>query len=346
MTPHFISISAAAFQTELLPGPSLSARQMKKLYNFTERNSSRAGKEYNLCPHIVSSSYVYTRLDMTQVHFQCRELNAVAKLANADSTFKQVHSPGKTNADHRPALALYPTHPQAVVAYTFSDEDAPKPTSTTAHKKHYARCEYQWMIAAVEIKKHDVECGFGFHPGEPLLPMEKDAVKLRSQFTTCAAEIMLRQHRTHVYMFYISGWHARAFRWDHNGAIVSHPIDLRTNCKQLLNLIYRLALANPEIQGFDTTVCLASQVEIEKLRLFTPSNTYLEEYKNMILDNRTEYPIFKVPISSYFTLRSLIARSLRSNVMRSSYLVIVEGHAPHGESGSSLASMLLAAMHR
>lgn len=233
--------------------------------------------------------------------------NAVIKLSKTNFVFKDIANwPESGNTDHRPDLALYPTHSQAAKAYKLIEEKTDKSKSSAARKEHIARCAYAWMVTAIEVKKYGADSGFGFEPGEVLLCDGKDAIKARSQFATYAAEIMLRQHRTHVYMFYISGWRARAFRWDRNGAIVSHPIDLKTNCKQLLNLIYRLALADPEIQGFDTTVSHASRLEIEKLRSFTPTNTYLEGYKSLMLDNLIEYPMFKVPICSCSTFCSLI----------------------------------------
>lgn len=150
---------------------------------------------------------------------------------------------------------------------------------------------------------------------------------------------MLRQHRTHVYMFYISGWWARVFRWDRNGALVTHPIDLRTNSKQFLNLIYRLVLAHPRIQGFDNTVSLASNMEIEKFRLHEPNNMYLEEYKKTVLASVLEHPIYKV-CSFPILNSSVLTQPRRWSVTKSCSLMIIGGCVHRDGSGSSSVNML------
>ena len=95
-------------------------------------------------------------------------------------------------------------------------------------------------------------------------------------------------------MFYIAGWYARVFRWDRNGAIVSRPIDMNTDLKTLLNLMYRIIVADPKNQGYDTTATLATEADIAKLRSYKTTNVYLKQYKRLMLDNMHEYPIFKV----------------------------------------------------
>lgn len=163
------------------------------------------------------------------------------------------------------------------------------------------------MITAVEVKKQGVESGFGFKPGEPLLSDTQDSAKARSQFATYAAEIMLRQHRTHLYMFYICGWYARVFRWDRSGAVVSQPIDMKTNPRELLNLIYRLAMSDRQAQGFDMTATLASEDDQTKLEQYAPPNRYLKEYKALALDNVDDHPLYvvRVPFRVFSVLRLL-----------------------------------------
>lgn len=241
------------------------------------------------------------------------------------------------DTDHRPDLALYPTHSQAVAAYKPTEQQSDKSKESTCRRDYMARCAYQWMVAAIKVNKEDAESGFGFEPGEPLLRGGEKAIEARAQFAAYAAEIMLRQHRTHLYMFYISGWWARAFRWDRNGALVTHPIDLRTNSKQLFNLIYRLILADSGIQGFDNTASLASDTEIEKLRLYEPNNTYLQEYKDIMLTNVLEHPIYKVCVS-LILCSTLLQPPRRSNVTKFSDLMNTGGHGRRGGRDSSSAN--------
>lgn len=280
----------------------------------------------------------------TEIH-QCKALNAVLNLAGGEFTFKDVaHWAESGDIDHRPDLAMYPTHPQAAAAYTLDAKAKSRSKATKSRKPHIARCAYQWMLAAIEVKPAGKECGFGFKPGEPLLRAGDDAVTARAQFSTYAAEIMLRQHRTHLFMFYIAGSYARIFRWDRNGAVVSHPIDLATDFKQLLNSVYRLARADETLQGFDTTASLATADEIEELRRYNPTNKYLQEYKSLMLNNMFQHPIFKV----YLLCDDLrpqyrIHAPNRSSATRSSNPTGKEDLAPHDARGFSSANRCQAA---
>lgn len=293
MYSRYHQVPVSTFQTELLPGPNLSARQLKGLGDFSDYNVT--GKEHDLYPLLVSYRVAPSYSVLLNAEcVQCRKFNAVVKSTSAKVVFKDIaHWSETADTDHRPDLTLYPTHPQAVAAYELTDETLSRSEAAEARKEHIARCAYAWMITAFEVKKHGAEPGFGFKPGEPLLRTTDKAVSARSQFATYAAEIMLRQHRTHVFTFYLSGWWARIFRWDRNGAIASHPIDLQTNGKQLLNLVYRLVAVNPSTQGFDITAERASEHDIERLQKYAPTNHYLKEYQDMMLSNAHEYPIFK-----------------------------------------------------
>lgn len=217
------------------------------------------------------------------------------KVAGVKAVFKDVaHWIESGDIDHRPDIVLYPTKPQAAKSYQLTKGEVSKSKAAESRKPYIAQCAYAWMVTAIEVKKQGAETGFGFKPGEPLLREGEDAVDARSQFATYAAEIMLRQHRTHLYMFYIAGWSVRVFRWDRNGAVISQPIDLRTHSKVVLNLIYRLVMGDASSQGFDTSATLAGNADIEKLRAYNPRNVYLRQYKDVILDEMRNYPIFTV----------------------------------------------------
>ena len=181
-----------------------------------------------------------------------------------------------------------------MAAYNLGGDAVVKTRVSVAHKPNTARCAYQWMVTAVEVKKEGDETGFGFGPEEPLLRTAETSHTVRSQFAAYAAEIMLRQHRTHLFMILVAGWHARIFRWDRNGVLVSNPINLKTDAKLLFNFIYRLVRADKVVQGFDPTVALATEAEVDLLRSYTSQNKYLKEYKALMLKNMKEYPIYKV----------------------------------------------------
>ena len=213
--------------------------------------------------------------------------------------FKDVsHGLERGDADHWPDIALYPTHARAEDAYRLSKDYSSLKSLAECRGPHLARCAYPWMITAIEVKTESIESGFGFTPDEPLLLKLEGSEDARSKFATYAAEIMLRQHRTHLYMFYIAGSYARMFRWDRNGAIVSYPIDLTeySELKVLLNLMYRLIVATPENQGYDTTATLATKDDVAKLLSYETENVYLQQYHRLMVDNMGQYPIFKVRV--------------------------------------------------
>lgn len=218
------------------------------------------------------------------------------KLTNVDAVFKDIgHWEESSNSDHPPDIVLYSTNSRAAAAaYRLNKEAFSTSQPSKARKPHVARCAYPWMITAIKVEKQGAETGFGFEPGEPLLFEGREAAEARSYFAAQAADIMLRQHRTHLYTFYVVGWWARVFYWDRVGTIVSDPIDLRTDSRLVLNLIYRLVLSDESTQGFDTTATLASEADISRLRAYNTDNTYLAQHKSTILDSADEYPIFKV----------------------------------------------------
>ena len=58
-----------------------------------------------------------------------------------------------TDIDHRPDLAMYPTHAKAAAAYTLTGKSLKKSQLKTAARiPHIARCAYQWMVTAIEVK--------------------------------------------------------------------------------------------------------------------------------------------------------------------------------------------------
>ena len=240
----------------------------------------------------------------------------MAKLAGGDYVFKDVANwLEDAQVDHRPDLALYPTHAEATSMYKLEDDVFKRSTASSLRKPYIARCAYPWMVAAIEVKKEGAETGFGFKSNEPLLRATEDAYKIRSQFATYAAELMLREQRTHVFTVFIAGWCARIFRWDRNGTLVSHPIDLRTESKHLFNFFYRLIRSNGSVQGFDPTATLASDAEIDLLRRYMPCNQYLSRYKDMILDNGDNYPIYVV-CAARFSVSHLTNDPLADRVRR------------------------------
>ena len=172
----------------------------------------------------------------------------------------------------------------------------------TVDDLYRARTAWGWLISFVEVKDDEKVSGFHFEPeadeeGKPKFVRDGDVPRAaRAQFVKYFTEAMLRQHRTHYYAFYIAETWVRVFRWDRIGCLVSPPIDLLKDRETFSNILYRIARWNA--WGFDETATLASDEDIQKLATYSNVNEYLQEYRDMIMEHRAFYPIYKVFISS------------------------------------------------
>ena len=147
----------------------------------------------------------------------------------------------------------------------------------------------------IEIKTRRTPA-YNFEPQNPykLINSNFDADEARVQNATYTAEIFLRQHRTHVFTVYIYRQFFRLFRWDHADILYSEPINFVEEPEKLCTFVYLLATASPANVGYDPSAILASEKEIEHLRVYTPRNDAENELKQDILKDTTYHPIYKV----------------------------------------------------
>ncbi|GJE86553.1 hypothetical protein PsYK624_026330 [Phanerochaete sordida] len=125
--------------------------------------------------------------------------------------------------------------------------------------------------------------------------------KARAQHAKYASQIMLRQHRTHVITFSLSGEEVRVYRWDRAGCVMTEPINLVENPWDFFDLLYalaRIAKRDERVWGYDETVTKATKKEIQLLEDYEPPNDYQKSMKKLILANKTFYPIYKVACPS------------------------------------------------
>ena len=163
-----------------------------------------------------------------------------------------------------------------------------------ARKPYVARVSWPWMMSAFEVKRTDPESGYHFGGvADGLLRQSKEGRKARAQFIKYAKEIQSRQHRTHVFLFYISGMRVRVFRWDRTGAVATRPIDLKTNYVDFLNCVFRLAKLSKAKRGYDTSTSPATANDVKILKAYKPDNKYLKAYRKFMLMNQPYYPIQK-----------------------------------------------------
>ncbi|GJE97322.1 hypothetical protein PsYK624_135380 [Phanerochaete sordida] len=203
----------------------------------------------------------------------CHALNAV--IGDSERRFKVVPKATEAKAP-APAVALF-TNPKSVSALS----------------------AWAWMAAPVDVVVDETAAGFHFalpssseKKSVPFLvdtPAGKDA---RAQLEEYALEILAHQHRVHIFMLHISKNAARVSRWDRAGCIVSEPVDLST--AKFDNFVARLAQLSPLEQGYDDEATLATQEQIELLREYYPANRWLRHYRDLILNNLEEFPLYQI----------------------------------------------------
>lgn len=228
----------------------------------------------------------------------CRAGNSIAAVAAKASKLPKLvvkttsDWPETGSNDMKIDVAIYPTCPEAKDAYTVEGRGP-----------YAASCAWQWMISGMEVKRSGEPSGFWFPSGNvdeyegpaPLLVEGDDKqTAARAQFFKYATEIMLRQHRSHLFAFYICGPWVRAFRFDRSGCIVSEPFHVVRSRRVLPNLLYRLFCASPAQQGFDDTIKRPTPKELQDLVAFNPNDPLLKHYKDWMLNERHLYPVYKV----------------------------------------------------
>ena len=162
--------------------------------------------------------------------------------------------------------------------------------------KSKARTAWGRMTAAVEAKFTESRSAFSFGDNQELLRSTDEGKEALAQVSKYAAQILLRQHRTSVFLVYVCKTKARLTRWDRTGCIVSTPIDLENEPEKLLYFIYRLGRMSPAELGYDETAVLATLDEVEMLRQMPHVNRYALDRAEEILEPKTTkfYPIYKV----------------------------------------------------
>lgn len=123
-----------------------------------------------------------------------------------------------------------------------------------------------WALAEffIEVKNRTELAPFSFNPDDSPtteLPDATERLRSRGQLVEYAKEMGFRQHRTFVPMISIFRDHARFFRFDRAGAIMSEPFNYITDHKPFSTFIFRYAHANRQTRGFDPTATLASPEE-------------------------------------------------------------------------------------
>ncbi|KAI0693723.1 hypothetical protein BC835DRAFT_1415742 [Cytidiella melzeri] len=197
-------------------------------------------------------------------------------------------TPESSGDDLKIDISMYPDTLSAREAYMH--DVAPEKLQ---QRPYAARGAWAWMTMGVEVKRTENAAAFYFE-GEDLL-RDSDVGKVaQAQLAKYATQIMVRQHRTFVFILYFADKKACITRWDRNGCIVSSSVNYKKEPEKILNFVYRLALMEDCGLGYDTSAVLATEAELEALRKIRPKNPYARDCADEVLDNRVFYPLYKV----------------------------------------------------
>ncbi|CAL1706669.1 unnamed protein product [Somion occarium] len=122
------------------------------------------------------------------------------------------------------------------------------------------------------------------------------------QLAEYSGKIQLHQHRQHLYSVSIYQNSAWLLFWDRTSLVVSEEIDLLTEGWKVLNFFCRLGKMSPEQLGFDPTVSLASQSEMDEVIAFIPTVEvdYVREFLEEAMLDEMKQPrigrIYKVEV--------------------------------------------------
>ena len=200
-----------------------------------------------------------------------------------------------TDSDRAPDLALYPKGNVSRKAMDAYRVDPKESSASAARKPWLARTAWPWIMLPIQVKVK--RPGFVFEEDPRILRnLARGGDEARSQHATQAAEIFLRQHRTHVFSLYIYRDRARIFRWDRAGILVTGAFNIAKEPQKLLNFFYRLGRLSRKQLGFSTSAKVAKARDIEYLETYTSDNKDEKELIKEIYDKQDKFPIYKVRI--------------------------------------------------
>ncbi|EKM52401.1 uncharacterized protein PHACADRAFT_149017, partial [Phanerochaete carnosa HHB-10118-sp] len=211
------------------------------------------------------------------------------KLAGSRYRFYDVADIRESGAkEMRPDVVSYPDTAQARAAFEYLGESS----SDERRRKFLAYCAWSWMVLFIECKRSEKNAAYHFStPG--FLRNTKEGEVSRAQIAKYAAEIQFRQHRTHLFSLYICDTKVRAQRWDRSGCTVTKPLDLKKDGRKFMDFLYRFGQLSEAQVGYDSTVKLATKIEIAKVLRYKSDNLILVQYRDFMAHSLNEYPIFK-----------------------------------------------------
>lgn len=303
MDPAHTQIAYAKFMDAFVPGEDIPSDKLADVGDLAAlKMIYKDNKEEKIYPILVSTQFSYICIDDDRF-VKCSAFRKVANVIdNANYLFADVAEFYESKDQNcRPDLAMYPTEkykPKAALAYVL-DEDRLKKWTKSSRCEFMARVSWAWMVIPLEVKRSSGTPGYLMQPAgvdQPFLRVTEPGQLARGQHSKAIAEILQRQHRTHVFSIYIYRQYARLLRWDRTGVIITDVLDLLKDGLKLLNFVYRAMTMTRAQLGFDSTVDFATDNEIDEIQKFKDEveNAYLREYLEDMLQDTSNYPIYKV----------------------------------------------------
>ncbi|EKM50224.1 uncharacterized protein PHACADRAFT_188541 [Phanerochaete carnosa HHB-10118-sp] len=185
-------------------------------------------------------------------------------------------------------------------AHKFAGGEREGLQSQTA-RSHPRRSMWARTILLVEVMKDRTKSPFVPTSEKLALNESEDGEESRALMVEYGAKLLLHQHRVYALTMFVVQDLIWLIRWDCAGAAVARAFDYNKEPRHLIKFLFRLAAAvrddDPRCIGYDTSVSLASQAEIDVFDAYRKTlveGSWHHTYASQVLDGADLYPIHKV----------------------------------------------------
>ncbi|TCD61770.1 hypothetical protein EIP91_007972 [Steccherinum ochraceum] len=271
-------ITATEHLNELIPGDDLP--DDFPLYDFTKipESAFKAGHEKRLYPYL------------------CEAINTAtddSRLQIRDTGDWPEKGDGSIISQKRPDLGMYESG--TLQQHELTKKDRKRSTANKKRFKWASRLQWALLRVFIEVKTYTDQTA-------PFFGSDSDASRMsRGQIAEYIAEIMVRQHRTHVYCVTIRKNTALFMLCDRAGIVACHEFDYIQDPRTFLTFFYRLGRMSDAQLGFDTTVrpVVADHPDLTALAAFkkTIKLPHHQRYYTEAFESGAAWPIQHVTVT-------------------------------------------------
>lgn len=203
---------------------------------------------------------------------------------------------GDISDTYKPDLSVYPCidpeNSRSNFDLTSEEKAGSKATVNRNCLDDSARTSWANIIVPIEVKAQNDADAFSPASNRRVESRAGAGKSTRGQMAEYISRIHDYQHRNFIFSIYIHGREVYLLRWDRVGAIVTEPFDLKLDSEKLHLFLFRLERMSSTLRGYDPTVHLATEDEIEQFRKFVPKHPYHKQCQEEALD--TNWVKYKV----------------------------------------------------